>query len=247
MKALGVIGYHHTGKTTTVVALIKALKALGHSVSSIKDIHSEDYRADKAGSNSDKHIKAGSDAVYARGLHDSALIFPNPLSLAEILPHFQSEFLIVEGMKSAPLPKIVCAETTEQLDELVDDTTFAISGMIASSITSYKGLPVFCLETKLDALVQLVLQKSFAPLPDVDPECCAECGMSCYALAGQIVQGKLNRDACVLDSKPELSLSVNGKAIQIVPFVQRLLRDTIRSFVNNLKDIDHDGEIEIRL
>ncbi len=247
MKAVSVIGYHHTGKTTTVVALITALKARGYSVSSLKDIHSEAYRADKPESNSDKHRQAGSDAVYARGLFDSALIFPKPLALDQIIPHFNSQFLIIEGMKRAAVPKIVCAESIDQLDELVDDTTIAISGMIASSLHEYRGIPVFCLQERLDELVELVLYKSFVPLPDVDPECCGECGADCYTLAGDIVQGRRNREDCVLDSMQELSLMVDGTPVQIVPFVQRILKDIVRAFVQNLKDVDADGEIEIKI
>jgi molybdopterin-guanine dinucleotide biosynthesis protein B len=247
MKAVSVIGYHHTGKTTTVVALIKALKARGFSVSSIKDIHSEAYRADQAETNSDKHRQAGSDAVYARGLYDGALIFPKPLDLNQITPHFSSQFLIIEGMKQAPVPKIVCAKSLDQLEELVDDSTIAISGMIASTIREYKGIPVFCLQDRLVELVNLVIEKSFAPLPDVDSECCGECGTDCYSMAGDIVQGRRLREDCVLDSRQELTLCVNGTPVQIVPFVQRLLRDTIRSFVKNLKDVDADSEIEIKI
>jgi|GEM_PF-7107489 len=36
MKAIGVIGYHHTGKTTLVCALIKELTARGYKVVSIQ-------------------------------------------------------------------------------------------------------------------------------------------------------------------------------------------------------------------
>ncbi len=34
----------------------------------------------------------------------------------------QADYLIIEGLQNAPVPKIVCAENTVQLDELIDDT-----------------------------------------------------------------------------------------------------------------------------
>ena len=68
MKAIGVVGYHHTGKTTLATLLISALSGKGFEVASIKDIHSEKYRADKEGSNSWKHAQAGANQVFARGL-----------------------------------------------------------------------------------------------------------------------------------------------------------------------------------
>lgn len=247
MKAITVIGYHHTGKTTAVTAIIRALCSKGYSVNSIKDIHSEAFRADDPSKNTGLHALAGSQRVFAKGIQDSALIFPKTPDLAEILPLMSCDYLIIEGMKTAALPKIVCAETEAQLDELIDDTCVGISGMIASKIKTYKGLPVFCLQTDMPALMEVVEQKSFAPLPDVDPKCCMECSFSCYDLAGRIVQGLAQRSDCVMDSKKLISLKVNGNEIAIVPFVQRLLADIIRSFVANLKGVDANGDIEIKL
>jgi len=247
LKAIAVIGYHHTGKTTAVCALISALKQKGFSVSSIKDIHAESFHADTEGSNSFKHAAAGSAAVWARGLRDNALVIPRRIELPEMLAHLASDYLIIEGMKDAPVPKIVCAETESQLDELIDETTIGISGLISDRLESYKGLPVFCLQKKLDALISLVLERSFPILPSSDPDCCSACGKDCYTMACDIVQGRAQRTDCVQDSARELLLKVNDQEISIVPFVQKLLRDSILSFVHNLKGVDPDASIEIRI
>ncbi len=247
MKAIAVIGYHHTGKTTAVCTLISALTQKGYSVSSIKDIHAESYRADTEGSNSFKHAAAGSEAVWARGLKDNALIIPGRIELPQMLTHLSSDYLIIEGMKTAPVPKIVCAETESQLDELIDETCIGISGLIADRLESYKGLPVFCLQKNMDAFVSKVLDRAFPILPASDPDCCSACGKDCYSMACDIVQGRSQRSDCVQDSASELLLKVNGKEITIVPFVQKLLRDSILSFVHNLKGVDKDASIEIRI
>ena len=247
MKAIGVIGYHHTGKTTTVVALLRAIRSRGFSVSSIKDIHSEAFRADKENSNSWLHAEAGSDSVFARGLYDTAQIFPRQLSYADMMNRLNSDYLVIEGLKTAPVPKIVCAESIEQLEELIDDTTIAISGIIANDLIDYKGIPVYCLTTELDDLVDTVIKHAFKALPDSDPECCSRCGMSCLELAGAIVQGTSTRNQCTLDTDNNLTLQIGDKDIVIVPFVQDILRDLIISFVNNLKGIDPDGDINIKI
>ena len=247
MKAIAVIGYHHTGKTTAVCAIISALKARGFSVSSIKDIHAQSYRADSEGSNSAKHAAAGSEAVWARGLQDNALVIPGRINLADMIAHLSSDYLIIEGMKDAPVPKIVCAETEAQLDELIDETTIGISGIISDRIESYRGLPVFCLARNPEAMIQTVLERSFPILPASEPDCCSACGKDCYAMAADIVQGRALRSACVQDSHQEMLLRVNGQEIAIVPFVQKLLKDSILSFVHNLKGVDKDGTIEIKI
>jgi len=247
MKALAVIGYHHTGKTSMVLALVKALSARGLRVATIKDIHSEKYRADTEGKNSALHIAAGSVQTFARGLYDSAMIYPKPLSLQEILPHIEADFLLIEGMKDAAVPKIVCAANTAELDELLDDSAIAIGGLISEEMKHYKGLDIYNAERDSERICQVVLDKSFRILPMALPECCSRCGSSCYQMAKDIVQGRRSRDECVMDSSSSITLEVGGKQVSIVPFVQDILQDTILAVLKNLKDTDISQEIKIHI
>ncbi|MCB5262321.1 MAG: molybdopterin-guanine dinucleotide biosynthesis protein B [Candidatus Cloacimonetes bacterium] len=247
MKAIAVIGYHHTGKTTTVMSIVQALTAKGYKVATIKDIHSDKYRADTAGKNSALHVEAGSIQTVAKGLYDTAIIYPKPLPLNEILPHIVADYLIIEGMKDAPVPKLVCAESTDQLDELIDDTCIGICGLIANTPYTHPSLPVFRLPQGASALCERVLSTSFEILPASDPECCSRCGGTCYEMAAAIVQGRKSRSDCVLDGKNSLILKVGGKEVVIVPFVQDILRDNILAVLNNLRDIEPGKDIEIKL
>ncbi|MDP3114798.1 MAG: molybdopterin-guanine dinucleotide biosynthesis protein B [Candidatus Cloacimonadaceae bacterium] len=247
MKAIGIVGYHHTGKTTMAVAVIRELTQRGYKVASIKDIHNESYRADSEGSNSWKHAKAGATQVFARGLQDSALILTPSPDLKDIIPLLTADFLVIEGMKHAALPKIVCAETTGQLDELIDETTIGISGKIASELESYHNLPVYCLQNNLEQLINDILTKTFEILPQSDPDCCSACGKSCFDLAADIVQGRAKREDCVLDGKKRLRLYVNDREIVIVPFVQNMLKDVISAMTDNLNGIDPSGTIRIEI
>jgi len=247
MKAFAVIGYHHTGKTTVVTELIKSLTAKGFKVATIKDIHSEAYFADKEGSNTWKHMQAGAKMVLAKGLSDSNLIFPNSLTLKEILPLLKCDYLIIEGMKDAPVPKILCAESTEQLEELYDDTVIAISGKIANAANNWQEPQVFDIFTDCDKLTNLVIDKVFEELPISDPGCCSACGLSCYEMAAAIIRGERQRSDCKTDYPAEIKVTIDGKPLIIVPFVQNMFRDMIKSFVHNLKDADPDGNIIIEV
>lgn len=247
MNAIGIIGYHHSGKTTLAAALINRLSQQGFLVASIKDIHNQDYRADKEGSNTWRHAQAGATQVFARGLQDAALILSPPPDLPGMLRLLSADWLIIEGLKTAAVPKIVCANDTAQADELIDDTVFALCGRIASGLSSYRGLPVFDSLGDVSELLSLVQQKSFAILPQSEPECCSACGKTCYQMAADMVQGRANRSDCVLDSQNTLTLMQNGQAVTIVPFVQNLLRDIIMAFVGNLKGTAPEGGIEIKI
>ncbi len=247
MNAIGIIGYHHSGKTTLATALINGLSQQGFLVASIKDIHNEDYRADKEGSNSWKHAQAGAAQVFARGLQDAALILTPPPDLPGMLSLLSADWLIIEGLKTAAVPKLVCANDTAQADALIDDTVFALCGRIATKLTSYRGLPVFDPLGDVSGLLDLVRQKAFVILPQSEPECCSACGKTCYQMAADIVQGRSRRPDCVLDNQNTLTLRQNGKDVTIVPFVQNLLRDIILAFVANLKGTTPAGEIEIKI
>lgn len=247
MKAFAIIGYHHTGKTTTVVNVVKELVSRGFTVATIKDIHSEQYHADKPGKNSALHIKAGSNLAVARGLYDTALIFPRTLQLWEITPHLQADYLVIEGMKDAPVPKIVCAQDNIQIEELADDTAIAISGIVAGTKYKHPFLPVIDGSSRSSELCDLIMAKCFTMLPAADPDCCNRCGSSCYQMAADILQGKRTREDCVLDGKPGISLKVGNKEITIVPFVQDILKDSIMAIINNLRDVNSNLKIEITI
>ncbi len=245
MKVFSIAGYHRTGKTIVVVNLIKELKNRGYKVVSIKDIHNKDFTMEKEGSNSWKHWQASDDVVITRGLNETYQIWHRKLSLNEMLEHLSADFVVVEGMKSAPLPKIICAENKEQLDELVDGTVFAISGKFADSEKEYKDLPVLNSKKDIKKLTDLVEQKVFEVLPLSEPECCSECGFTCTEMVAQILKGNKNRDDCKTDRRTEINLKIDGKEVKIVPFVQKTLKDIILAYLNNLKGFEKGKKIEI--
>jgi molybdopterin-guanine dinucleotide biosynthesis protein B len=62
MKTVGIIGWHNSGKTTLVVALVQELTTRGHRVSTIKHAHNE-FDVDTPGKDSWLHRDAGATEV----------------------------------------------------------------------------------------------------------------------------------------------------------------------------------------
>ncbi|HDP97810.1 MAG TPA: molybdopterin-guanine dinucleotide biosynthesis protein MobB, partial [bacterium] len=172
MKVFSVAGYRLTGKTTLVVNLILELKKRGAKVVSIKDIHNEKFSMERPGSNSSKHLQASGEVVFARGLTETYQIWNRQLSLMEMLDHLKADYVIIEGMKSAAVPKIICAETSDQLDQLVDGTVFAISGKFAETGKTFNKMPVLHSTNDIQKIADLVEQKVFEVLPFPNEECC---------------------------------------------------------------------------
>jgi len=246
MKVLSVAGYSKTGKTSTVKGLIEELKKRSNRVAAIKDIHFEDFTMEREGSDSWSFQEAGAEAVFARGLNETYLIRPERVVLPELLDMLQADWVVIEGMKREPLPKIICAESEEQLEELVDANVFAISGKISEELNEYHGLPVISNLKEMTKLADLVQQKMFEVLPIADAECCTRCGQTCYEMVGEILTGRRKRDECKTDRNQSIRLLIDKKEVKMVPFVQNIFRDLILAFVSNLKGIKK-GKIEITL
>jgi len=246
MKVFSVAGYHHTGKTTTTVELIKELKRRGHKVVSIKDIHAENFTMEKSGSNSWRHWEASDDTVIARGLDETYQIWHRKLTLNEMLDHLTADYVVVEGMKTAALPRILCAKDETQLTELMNGTVFAVSGIFADNNTEYKGIPVISSRKEIKRLTDLVEEYVFPVLPQADPECCTSCGTDCFGMVENILADKKKRDECKTDRRPGISLKVDGKEVKIVPFVQDNIKNVILALTRNLKGCEK-GKIEITI
>ena len=84
MYAVQIVGYHKSGKTTTVKELIKRLKIAGNSVASIKDIHYEGFSIDSQNSNTYVHSSAGADPVVARGEAETDFLYQHRMDFLEI-------------------------------------------------------------------------------------------------------------------------------------------------------------------
>ncbi len=247
MKVFSVYGFTDTGKTTVVETLIHHLKKKRYTVGSIKEIHYERFKIDTPGSNTERHRIQGADPVTARGYSETDVMYGQKLSLLEILAHYHQDFVVCEGVTDYNLPKILTAKTMEELEERWEFGVFAISGRIASQLGStYRGVPVINVLTHPELLCDLVLEKVFELLPDVDTACCNACGYGCRGLTDQILKGKASRDDCIQQNR-RVDLIINGQAIPMVPFVETILRNTCLGVVKSLDGYRPNTTIEIKL
>lgn len=246
MKVFNVIGFTKTGKTTTIEKIIAELKSRNFTVGSIKDIHYEGFAIDTPGKNTYRHRQAGSQLVTARGLYETDVLFPKQLDLHEIAKFYDYDFLIIEGYSESNTPKILTGATLEDLENKIDDTVFLVSGKIADELDSYQGIPAISALEDIDAIVDMIISKTFRLLPDFDVECCGACGMSCRDLCINIIEGKMKRSDCVLDNQ-HTRLSINGNDVKMVPFVQSLLRNAVVGVASELDGYQGNAEIIVKI
>jgi len=246
MKVFNVMGYTKTGKTTTIEKIIQELRIRGYTVGSIKDIHFEEFAIDTPGTNTDRHKKAGSQLVTARGLFETDILFPRQLDLYEIMRFYHHDFLVIEGYSESNTPKILTASSMEDLESKIDETVFLISGKIADKIDSYKGIPAISALDDISLIVDLIIKNTFKLLPDFDKDCCGKCGFSCRELCIKIVKGERKRSDCILDNQ-KVELSVDGNQVKMVPFVQNILENAVVGVVKELKGYKKNSKIIVKI
>ncbi|MCD4669364.1 MAG: molybdopterin-guanine dinucleotide biosynthesis protein B [Actinomycetia bacterium] len=246
MKAFSVIGTSKTGKTTAIENIIRGLKKRNYSVGSIKEIHFDSFAIDTPGTNTDRHRQAGSELVTARGHHETDIMFPSKLPIEDILRYYDQDYVIMEGVKDHNIPKIACADKEDELEKIFDRSVFAVSGKIGARLDGFKGTPAMDPISEAERLVDLIEEKVFDVLPDFPATCCEECGFDCRELCCRILEGKSVRKDCII-SNSNIKLIIDGREIDMVPFVQDILKGTLEGVIKNLEGYRKGKTIEIKI
>ncbi|MCL0070425.1 molybdopterin-guanine dinucleotide biosynthesis protein B [Dehalococcoidia bacterium] len=246
MKAFSVIGITQSGKTTTIENIIRGLKKRRYSVGSVKEIHFEEFAIDQEGTNTYRHRVAGSELVTARGYYETDILFPKQLSMEQILRFYEQDYIVLEGVTDCNVPKIIAAHDEKEIAERLDETVFAISGKISNRLEKYQGIPVINAIKDIDALVNLIEEKVYEMLPQFSSECCSACGYGCRELGVRILRGEAKREDCII-SRGNIKLIIDDKEINMVPFVQNILRNAVEGVVRELEGYRDGATIVIKL
>ncbi|HOB63797.1 MAG TPA: molybdopterin-guanine dinucleotide biosynthesis protein B [Clostridia bacterium] len=243
MRAFSIVGLTGSGKTSVIEKVIAALKERGFSVGSVKEIHYEAFKIDTEGKNTWRHRQAGATTVTARAHYETDIMYTGHLDIYEVLSHYKEEFVALEGVRDANVPQISCCKEDEEPE--ITPLTIAISGRFANNHTGfYKGLPIINGITETERLVELILEKSPALMPDVGPECCSVCGTDCKSFLAKCLKGEESPENCALKGK-KVSLIIGGKEIAMVPFVQNILKNAVLGVVKELKGYKKGGDIRV--
>lgn len=246
MKVISVIGSSGSGKTTTIERIIAELKRRGYSVGSVKDIHFEGFAIDTEGTNTYRHRQAGSELVTARGLAETDVLIPSRLPMDAILSFYDHDYVILEGVEDYHVPRIVCGTVREDLKERMDAVTLAFSGRVSGTLEAYHDLPVLDARTQTEELVDLIEDRTPHRLPNVDPECCSRCGLSCREMLAAILRGERERSDCQL--RPgAVRLFIDDEEVPMVEFVRSILRDAVLAVAGNLKGYREHGSIRVEI
>jgi len=232
MRAISIIGYKKTGKTSTTLALCKNLKARGLKVAAAKFTN---HGFDREDTDTAK-LLAVCDAVAGVSDAETAVFWNGKRFLPDIAPMLSADVLVVEGGKSLTwLPRVLLLRDPAEAAELGADLALATFGEVKA-----QGLPAV---TDIDALADLVMERGFA-LPGLD---CGACGREdCREMTGEIVAGQAKAGDCSA-SVSEVEIKVNGTRLALNPFVEGIITGALRGMLTSLKGYVPGSSIDLHI
>ena len=231
-KAVSVVGFKKTGKTTLVLELAKELTERGRKVAAVKFTH---HGLDLEGTDTAR-FAGQCVSVAGIGPGTTTLLWNSARQLQDIFPLLGADIILVEGGKSLTwLPRIVATGAAEDESGLANGLALASWGP-----GSLAGVPQAASVAELATLAE---SRAFA-LPGLD---CGACGReSCLELAREIVAGQAEPRACEA-MNARLVVRVGGQRLALNPFVDRLVTNTIRGLLTELKGNVPGQRVEIVL
>lgn len=239
MRAIGIVGYKNSGKTTLAHALAQELVRRGHRVAAVK--HSTETM-DLLGTDTSK-LKEFADQVGFVSPEESGVFLKGERSLDEILTHLDADLVIIEGFKQElTYPKIACLSGRSEDENLFNGLIICAVGPVDQAGELVDPAVPYLKRDEIERIADLVEEKAFK-LPRLN---CGGCGYDdCYGLAREIVRGTKSAEDCV-SLRPSVEVLIDGKPLAMNPFISEMVGNTVRALLSSLRGFTQ-GEIEIKI
>lgn len=240
-------GNSNTGKTTVILELAKKLQEKGYKVSYMKNTDRDHFDLDPK----DKDTGRLNESRVVLGRANLEFFMrmrtKERLKIEDILsiPMVRScDFLLIEGNHDFPTPKILFLRECGEFSRLDDMTVGVFSrNEMVRSMAEKKGLIAFD-EERMDDMIEFVERSSIPPLPNMN---CKLCGYSCGEMAKLMALGRKRMEDCKILSSRKVDVRINGRRMNLVPFLEDILRDVILGVLRNLKGYEERGDVEVRI
>ncbi|MGE5266441.1 MAG: molybdopterin-guanine dinucleotide biosynthesis protein B, partial [Deltaproteobacteria bacterium] len=148
LPVIGIAGWKNSGKTTLAVRLIDEFTRRGLRVASVKHSH-HDVNVDGEETDSARHRRAGARDVVLVGPNRWALI--HDMGEQEAAPSLENiltllsaaDLVIVEGFKTAPIPKIETRRSDQDDKRHLAPGDPLIVAIASDHATGHGPLPLF--------------------------------------------------------------------------------------------------------
>ncbi len=209
-RVFGIIGWKNTGKTHLVERLVTALVKRGYRVATIKHAH-HSFDIDHKGRDSYRHRMAGASQVMVVSESRFALMGEGGVpDLSTLLAKLEpTDFVLLEGFKTAPLPKIECYRGEADTPNLLAKTDKTIVGIASDTDIKTPPCPVLDLNDT-DGLCDFII-KHTSP-NNSPPKSTMPSGVDWTAVA-DVLDGLKTRLTCTLPSEQIPTPNAGGRIL----------------------------------
>jgi molybdopterin-guanine dinucleotide biosynthesis adapter protein len=146
-RLIGIAGWKNSGKTTLTTALIAEFTRRGLNVATIKHAH-HSFQIDDAETDSARHRRAGAGQVAVVSRDRWAMVRElkgaDEPDLADVVAMLEPcDLIVVEGYKSAQIPKVEARRAASLSREKLSDTDPHVIAIAADHAIESATLPVF--------------------------------------------------------------------------------------------------------
>jgi molybdopterin-guanine dinucleotide biosynthesis protein MobB len=124
MRFIAISGFAKSGKSSLISLIIRNFSKRGIEACVIKRAEEIEIMKHEA-----EFIESGAKGVFVISPDVSLAVFNRKIGPEEIPALISCDFLLLEGFKGDPLPRIVIANDEENASKLVDEWTLAITSL----------------------------------------------------------------------------------------------------------------------
>jgi molybdopterin-guanine dinucleotide biosynthesis protein B len=120
-RIVGVVGWKDAGKTPVVERLVAYLTSRGYTVGTVKHVH-EGATLQPEAADSVRHLEAGAVTTVALGGDTTVVLTRQDCNLDEAMARHLAlcDYVVVEGFKRAPIPKVIVLSGDEAVPPDLD-------------------------------------------------------------------------------------------------------------------------------
>lgn len=246
---IAVVGYKKSGKTTLVKTISRILQEQGYKVLPIKHIPHKEFTIEKdPNKDTAQLLNTINITAYIAESGETGLLLrcesieKSIDTIYRIAAALEANVLIFEGFRELFLKdeytlKIICIKTIEEIKDFDN-----IEGpYIFCTLSNINDSRIVRLPDDLNILRRLVLSyidvmNILRKLPKIN---CGKCRAgSCLKMAELIYRGMATLQECkVLSQRKGVKLVVNDAEIPLNEFVQKLLKNVVKAFIQSLKGV----------
>jgi len=226
---IAVVGSRHSGKTTTVAAIVKGLTAKGYKIATAKHIHQSAFTIDTEGRDTWRHAQAGAQTIIAVAPNELTTIKKlntAKLTLDDITENSEDniDIIIIEGFRSLvaqnlTIPKIVTVKNKEEIDEAtrIFKPILAFTGVLPQTEPSTQQIPLIDIKNEPEKLTKIIDKR-----------------------IGPIIKKKQQTTITT-------SIHINGHTLSLNPYVQKVTRNVVFGVISTLKGANIKGTEDIQI